>query len=114
MSAPRPARPQRCSAEGERALPLLRRRWPDLTCPEKFSSGRRKRVDRLALTASIVVIDAVALIMPVQDSCAHEVGTRAAPVRLPGCANPRPHFRLDFAFGFGGGFAARKRGVWGK
>src|SRR3546814_7920238 len=83
---------------GERALPLLRRRWPDLTCPEKFSSGRRKRVDRLALTASIVVIDAVALIMPVQDSCAHEVGYRAAHVRLPGCANPRPNFRIDFAF----------------
>src|SRR3546814_16992777 len=78
---------------GARALPLLRRRWPDLTCPEKFSSGRRKRVDRLALTASIVVIDAVALIMPVQDSCAHEVGYRAAHVRLPGCSNPRPNFR---------------------
>src|SRR3546814_8806523 len=99
MSAPRPARPQRCSAEGERALPLLRRRWPDLTCPEKFSSGRRKRVDRLALTASIVVIDAVALIVPVQNPCANEVGYCAAHVRLAGCANPRPTFRIDFAFG---------------
>src|SRR3546814_14075609 len=45
------------------------------------------------------LIDAVALIMPVQDSCAHEVGYRAAHVRLPGCANPRPNFRIDFAFG---------------
>src|SRR3546814_14292205 len=70
-----------------------------LTCPEKFSSGRRKRVDRLALTASIVVIDAVALIVPVQNPCANEVGYCAAHVRLAGCANPRPNFRIDFAFG---------------
>src|SRR3546814_17125793 len=58
---------------------------------EKPARSGRKRIDRLTLPAAIMMIDAVALIMPEEEASANEIRHRAAHVRFARYADTQTH-----------------------
>ena len=67
---------------------------------EKPARSGRKRIDRLTLPAAIMMIDAVALIMPEEEASANEIRHRAAHVRFARYADTQTHLAVDRALGF--------------
>ena len=51
--------------------------------PQDTQDGRSDRIDGLALGAPVAVIDAIALIVPMDESGTNQIGNRAADIGPP-------------------------------
>ncbi len=64
---------------------------------KRCSGHVRDRVDRFALRSTILVVDAIALIMPTHEACSDQIRHRSAYVTAPRLAHPRFDFLVDHA-----------------